>query len=53
MPYKISSGDRIGQIILIKYSNPCWHNSSLSEVLNWKEESVFSKKHAGFGSTGK
>ena len=55
IPYKISSGDRIGQIILIKYSNPCWHNSSefISEVLSWREESDFSKKHAGFGSTGK
>ena len=55
IPYKISYGDRIGQIILLKYSNPCWNNSSefISELLSWREESDFSKKHAGFGSTGK
>ena len=55
IPYKISYGDRIGQIILLTYSNPCWNNSSefISEVLSWRVESDFSKKHAGFGSTGK
>ena len=54
-PCKISYGDRIGQLILLKYSNPCWNNSSefISEVLSWRAESDFSKKHAGFGSTGK
>ena len=54
-PYKISYGDRIGQLILLKYSNPCWNNSSefISEVLSWRAESDFSKKHAGFGSSGK
>ena len=53
-PYKISCGDRIGQLILIKYSNPCWNNSSafISEAINWKSSCDFSK-HAGFGSTGK
>ena len=53
-PYKISCGDRIGQLILLKYSNPCWNKSStfISEVLNWKNSCDFSK-HAGFGSTGK
>ena len=53
-PYKISCGDRIGQLILIKYSNPCWNKSSsfISEVINWKDSCDFSK-HAGFGSTGK
>ena len=52
-PYKISCGDRIGQLILLKYSNPCWNKSStfISEVLNWKNSCDFSK-HAGFGSTG-
>ena len=53
-PYKIYCGDRIGQLILIKYSNPCWNNSSafISEAINWKSSCDFSK-HAGFGSTGK
>ena len=53
-PYKISCGDIIGQLILIKYSNPCWNKSSsfISEVINWKDSCDFSK-HAGFGSTGK
>ena len=54
VPYKISYGDRIAQIILIKYSNPRWVQSKkfISNVLKWKE-SDFSGKHAGFGSTGK
>ena len=54
IPYKISNGNRIGQIILIRYSNPRWIQSSkfISDVLKWKE-SDFSEKHAGFGSTGK
>ena len=54
IPYKISNGDRLGQIILIRYLNPRWVQSSkfISDVLKWKE-SDFSEKHAGFGSTGK
>ena len=51
--FRISTGDRIGQISLLKYSKVCWIQSERfkAEVYNWNR-SVF-KKHAGFGSTGK
>ena len=52
--YKFNCGDRIAQIIILRYSNPRWIESSkfLSEVINW-DKSDFTGKHAGFGSTGK
>ena len=52
-PFRVSSGDRIGQVTLVKYSKVRWtiSDSFRSEVFNWNF-SDFQNKHEGFGSTG-
>ena len=51
--YKITAGDRIGQITLIKYSKVKWIKSETfkEDVFKWNL-SDFSGKHSDFGSTG-
>ena len=46
IPYKISCGDRIGQIIMVKYSNAWWVQSKtfMADVIKWNE-SDFAGKH--------
>ena len=53
-PYRIYSGDRVGQITLIQYSNVRWVQSDMfkAEAAEWSH-SDFAGKHSGFGSTGR